>query len=153
MDHADPSRAAAIKLWREVGPGKTFTFQATMRGIAGADPLLDEIDRVTAAVVRGDSTRLHLLATYGLLTAETSEDGRLVTYKLATTEPPADTRTLVEVEQECDQSRGGDRAMATGPGMASAGAGLRPSPERREGEAGVHAPARGRAGRAPSAGP
>ena len=101
INQIDPDREAIVKLWREIGPGKSFALQSTLRGISGADPLLDLIDDLVKAPIRGDSTRLHRLIGYGFVTIEPHPElDHVVVYQVAKVEPEPDTRTLVEREQE-----------------------------------------------------
>jgi hypothetical protein len=96
---ADPVRLFAVRLWRGIGPGREFTLPARQRGVSGCDPLLGAIDDFLESQVRGDSSRISLLVGNGFVHTILSEDGRTLTYRLAKSEPPIDTRSLVEREQ------------------------------------------------------
>jgi hypothetical protein len=107
----DPGRQADIKLWKEIGKGREFTFQATLRGVPGADPLLDLIDDLTKAPIRGNSWPIHRLIDLGLVTVAKSEDRGFLTYRTAEKEPPADTRTWSERANE-ELARAHERDVA-----------------------------------------
>jgi hypothetical protein len=49
-----PARLAAKRIWRGLGPGRTFTVALNAQGVSGVDPLLDAIDDLVQAQVRGD---------------------------------------------------------------------------------------------------
>jgi hypothetical protein len=97
----DPARLFALRLWRQLGPGRKFTLRFQEQGVPTVDPLLNAIDDALDVAVRGDSSRINLLSSYGFVQVEKSEDGHTLTYRLVSREPePPESNSLSWVDAE-----------------------------------------------------